>query len=202
MIKKQILENLNFIIKSTLFNILVHTIGVLFNVNQSQNKWFDDSIYENTNFETAKRVADLVNKHSSVHKKKMIYISASTHPPGFSGYLKTKWKAEEYIQNLPNLDFHSLRCGLITSEERKFLRPLGNLLNFIRESQLKTPLKKLFEETRPGDFMKNFESPAMIELDDVANAALYLHLNQGKIDQKILEVEAIQTLSEKFKLDF
>lgn len=132
----------------------------------------------------------------------MIYISASTHPPGFSGYLKSKWMAEDYIQELPNLDFHSLRCGLITSEERKNLRPLGAFLDIIRHCQLKTPLKKLFEGAKPGDFMKNYEVPGMIELDDVANAALYLHLNGGVIDQKIFEGEAIKVLSEKFKIDY
>ena len=177
-------------------------MGVLFNICQKENKWFDDSVYENMNFETARRVADLANKHSEHGKKLMIYISASTHPPGLAGYLRTKWEAENYIKNLENLDFHSLRCGLITSEQRKALRPLGQLLNCLKEAQQKTPLRNLFEGTKPGDFMKNFEFPGMIELDDIANAALYLHMNRSQIEQTIMEDEMIRVLSQKFKLDY
>jgi hypothetical protein len=176
-------------------------VGVLLNICK-ENKKFDDSIYEQMNFETARRVADLANKHSEEHKKLMIYISASTHPPGFSGYLETKWKAEDYISGLENLDFHSLRCGLITSDERSNLRPLGSLLKILRHSQQKTPLRKIFENTKPGDFVKNFEFPGMIELDDIANTALYLHLRKGEIDSTILEDEMIETISQKFKLDY
>ena len=131
-----------------------------------------------------------------------MYISAETHPPFFPGYLKTKMQAEQHIASLPNLDFHSLRCGMITSEERGFLRPLGQVLGFVRGLQTKSPLAKLFEGAQPGDFMKNFEMPDAIELDDIANAILFLHMNRGVFDKEILSKDQIEILSKKFDMQF
>lgn len=159
----------------------------------------DKTVYETMNFETARRVADLANQHSQEKRKLMIYLSASSYPLGFSSYLVNKWRAEEHIMGLEHLDFYSFRCGLITSEERKMLRPLGKLTSCARKVQGLMGLEQKFRESPPDSWLKGFEMPGMVEVDDIANAALYLHLNREQVHQKILENEAIRVLSEKFK---
>lgn len=172
-------------------------------MDKSTNRIFDNSVYNDFNYQTAKRVADLAHSYSTLeNRKQFIYISAETHPPLFPGYLRTKQQAEQHISKLENLDFHSLRCGLITSDERSFLRPLGKALGCIRGIQKKSPLAKLFENAQPGDFFKNLEVPDYLELDDIANAVLFLHLNRGSYSGEFLAKEQIEVLSKKFEMEF
>ena len=148
----------------------------------------------------ARNVSELANQVASATNKKLVmYISAETHPPLMSGYLKTKYKAEEFISKLENIDFYSLRCGLITSDKRNALRPLGKFFETLKSIQNSLPGSELVNDAKPGDFMKNFDIPNYIELDDLANTALYLHLNPHSYDKNILKKEDMLTLSEKFQ---
>ena len=77
------------------------------------------------NFETAKRMGDAFNSFKEDKNKNFVYISANHAPPFLPRYLENKIKAENYLKDLENFNFYSVRPGIITSNERIVTVPLG-----------------------------------------------------------------------------
>ena len=87
----------------------------------------------------------------------------------------------------------SMRCGLIVSEERAFLRPLGKILDIV------SPLTAFASSAKPGTILKNLDLPDAIEIDDLANSILYMHLYDKILEKEIYKKNDMEMLSQKFK---
>ena len=68
---------------------------------------------------------------NEVGGKKLVYLSASGHPPFIPRYAITKEQAEKFLLELPNLKTTILKPGFIYSySQRKWSIPLAYSIDF------------------------------------------------------------------------
>ncbi len=160
----------------------IHTIGTFIDTSVTKcKKVGKPGTYEQMNFETAKRMGDMVNK-TAKNKKKFIYISANQHPPFLTRYLETKRKAENYLQTLENLDFYSIRPGLITDVKEKWaLEPLAKLTDVLSVVQRTTPFQILENTKFIGDLLKIGKVDHSVSRMAVSKALLSLALSNEEM---------------------
>lgn len=130
-------------------------------------------------------------------KRTFVYISANHHPPFLHRYLDTKIEAENHLRTLSNLQFYSVRPGLIIDGERQWTYPLSIANNLIKigKDQLDNSIGQV---KYVKDLLEVFKVDKAIERKDLAKAICTLCL----LNEDFPEVnfhEDILLLSKKFK---
>lgn len=173
-----------------------HTIGTLFDTTVTGRKNpGEEGTYEQMNFETAKRVGDAMNELKM--NKKIVYMSAASHPPLLKRYLTTKMDAEDYLKNLPNIRATALRPGVVWSqEERAWTVPIRYVLE--AENFALRHLMKNLPSSRVKQGLKCLDSGDPVQLDDLALCAIY-NAFSTEFDGKALEGEQIQACRRIFE---
>jgi hypothetical protein len=92
-IKGSILEPQTIKDKINSADVIVHTIGTLFDTSVTNKvKPGGPGTYEQINRDTLASLLEVLEK-----PKKIIYVSSAAHPPFLSRYLKAKYEAEELL---------------------------------------------------------------------------------------------------------
>lgn len=84
------------------------------------------------------------------------------------------------MSNLNNVEFYSVRPGLIVDNERVITKPLGQFFDGVNFLQTKTPLNQLGEVKYLKDVLEYFKAEKSIERSILARAIIYLALTNTK----------------------
>lgn len=194
---------------------MIHSVGTLIDTSITKGREpGEPGTYEFLNRDCAISIADKLNSYNSsckyiiiilgwfdiivVEKKKMIYFSASGHPPFIKRYITTKEEAEDYIFSQDNLEATVLKPGFIYSfSERWWSLPLKydiNMWNYIHGYLMENVVP-------PNSLMKNILQEFYVEravlLNDIVNTTLYCVSHSDTNGKKLFNKD-IEDYSAKF----
>ena len=182
-------------------DIIIHSLGVLFDSSVpliGRKATQGNGTYREINFETAKRVADIANKHTN-KKRKFFYLSADGTIPFIPAYLESKHLSEDYLKIQQNLWFNSFRPGVIYDWKTKpflgLISPFFNGVNFLwRQS----PASWRTSNSSILKFFQNFYCARAIRRENVAKSILYCALENEYDGKNILEHDDIMRAAKLF----
>lgn len=157
-------------------DIIIHTIGTLIDTSITRfKKPGEKGTYEEINFLTAKKIGDFTNSLKN-KKRRFIYLSANQVPFLIKRYLENKIKAENYLANLDNLNFASVKPGLIYGWKRAITIPVGYLVHLVNFLYYYTFGK--IDHFAYFKFLKYLNPYPAIDLEDLAKAILELGVGE------------------------
>ena len=105
---------------------VVHAIGASLDTVFSNLKApGSEGSYEQVNYETAKNIGLKLNEFKT--DKKLVFLSASSQIPFIPRFRESKWKAEEFLFDLPDIRTTVLRPGYVYSPDQ----PLKYTFSFL-----------------------------------------------------------------------
>ena len=177
-------------------DIIIHTVGTLIDTSITKfRKPGDKGTYEIMNFLTAKKVGDMANSFKN-KKRRFIYLSANQVPFGIFRYLENKIKAENYLKDLDNLNFASVKPGLIFGKQRAITIPIGYLANFW--GCIYSFFFKRFENYKFLGFLKYLNPYPAIDLEDLSKCILELSVGKNSTTNGVFYHEDLMKFSKIF----
>lgn len=146
------------------------------------------------NYATAKLIGAKLNEMKG--NKKLVFLSASSNIPFVKRYRENKWKAEEFLFNLPAVKTTVLRPGFVYSKEQTLKYGFSYLVSayaylyaFVNGM---TPFESKFKQ-----YLKHVMVDQPIDGRAVAISAVVAAFDE-KLDGKILSNEDMEELRDLF----